>query len=181
MFSKIAIPATVLSFIVDKTADFLVDRLSKRVDDYRESKSFNLSEFSFEREFRNDLDNLSRSIQNLEAVAYQGKQLYEHSLNEIIRILNNTPTTNIYFSGNATLTINILCTPEGLRNREIIEVLPAQAINAIVQKNAIQLFEPINYQNSSSPNKDIANKFANIISRRKKELQKLREEDNDES
>lgn len=179
MFPKIAIPTTALSFIVDKTADFLVDRLSKRVDDYRESKSFNISEYSFERELRKDLDNLNRSIQNLEAVAYQGKQLYEHSLHEIIGLLNNTPATNFYFSGNATLTINISCTPEGHRNAEIIEVLPAQAINAIVQRNAFQLFEPADNQNPSSPNKDIANRFEKIISRRKKELQKLREDDDE--
>lgn len=181
MFSKIAIPPAVLSLIVDKTADFLVNRLSKRVDDYRESKSFNLSEYSFERELRRDLDSLNRSIQNLEAVAFQGKQLYERSLSEIMQLLNNTPATNFYFSGNATLTINILCTPEGLRNGEIIEVLPSQAINAIVQRSASQLFEPVDNQYSSSPDKDIANKFANIISRRKRELQKLREEDSDES
>lgn len=176
MLPKITIPKGALNFIMDKTADFFVSRLSKKVDDFQQSKSIQLSEKSFERELRKDLECLNNNIKNLEAVVYQGKQLYEMSLTEIIKQLNSIPTTNIYINGNVTLTVNFSTSKSSEDNGEI-DFLSTNKIRSIIRNNANHLFKSINSQYQSSTENNTSQIFSSIIYKRNKELQTLREED----
>ncbi len=178
MLPKISIPKAALNFIIDKTADFLVNRLSNKVDDFhQQSKSFKLSDQSFERELRKELENINNSIKNLEAVAYQGNRLYEMTLSELVNQLNSVPSTNIYIYGDVTLTLNINCASENAINDSVTELLSANKIKTLVENKAKQLFEPITPQHQLLNKNSRAFKFENIISRRNKELLRLREED----
>ncbi len=83
MIPKLQIPKVVASFIIDKTADFLVNRLSNKVDSLG-NKSIVFSNECYERDLRWNLNSLKDQIQNLEDVVYQGKRLYELSMVELI-------------------------------------------------------------------------------------------------
>lgn len=176
MISKIAISKEALKFVIDKTADFFVNRLSKKVDDFQRPKSIQLSEKSFERELRKDLERLNSNIINLEAVVYQGKQLYEMSLTEIINQLNSIPTTNIYINGDVTLTVNFCASKIAEDNGEIC-FLSTNIIRSIINNNANQLFNAINSQHQSSTKNETSLIFSSIINKRNEELQTLRKED----
>lgn len=176
MIPKIKIPKAALNFILDKTADFLVNRLSKKVDD-RETKSIQLSTDIYERELRKDLESLKDSIQNLEAVVYQGKILYETSLCELNNKFGGLFPANINVYGNVSLTVNLCYMAEGIQiNGQTISI-SEQDITDVINSKVGELFDVTENKPSINKNKLTSIKFSNIISKRSNELADKRNED----
>ena len=174
MISKIKIPKVALKFILDKTADFLVNRLSKKVDE-RESKSIQLSTDIYERELRKDLESLKDNIQNLEAVVYQGKRLYEMSLCELNDRFGRPCPTNINFYGDVSVTVNLCYIAEGIQINGQKLSISKQDIIDVLNSKVSEFFDAI--ETKPSINKLTAIKFSNIISKRNSELTDMRNED----
>lgn len=172
MISKVKIPKTALTFIIDKTADYIINRISKRVDDHQ-SKSTNLSSIEYERELRNGLSELKDKINNLEAVIYQGKRLYEMTVSQLINI--EQPNINVYGNLNINITANIYYTGTGIRINGNNTISSLKDINNIVDYNAKNLFYEYESNITSELQKKIAKEFSNIILNGQNRLFKLRQ------
>lgn len=176
MISKIKIPKEALKFLLDKTTDFLVSRLSKKVDE-KEEKSIQLSTDIYERELRKDLENLKDSVQNLEAVIYQGKRLYEMSLCELNNRFVRPYPTNINIYGDVSVTVNLCYIEEGIQiNGQKISI-SKQDIVDVLNFEASKLFEATENNSAINKNKITTGKFSSIISKRSNELIDKRNED----
>ena len=172
MISKVKIPKSALTFIIDKTADYLINRISKRVDDHK-SKSTNLSSIEYERELRSGLVELKDRINNLEAVIYQGKRLYEMSVSQLIKI--EQPNINVYGNLNINITANIYYTSTGIQINGNNIISSIKDINNIIYYNAKDLFEEYDSNIISKSEKKVAKEFEHIISNGKNKLLKLRQ------
>lgn len=172
MISKVKIPKSALTFIIDKTADYLINRISKRVDDHK-SKSTNLSSIEYERELRSGLVELKDRINNLEAVIYQGKRLYEMSVSQLIKI--EQPNINVYGNLNINITANIYYTSTGIQINGNNIISSIKDINNIIYYNAKDLFEEYESNITSKSEKKVAKEFEHIISNGKNKLLKLRQ------
>ena len=176
MISKIKIPKDALKFILDKTADFLVNRLSNKIDG-REAKSMQLSTNVYERELRKDLEVLKDSIQNLEAVVYHGKRLYEMALSEINNRFENLCSSNINVYGDVSVTVNLCYFADEIQVNGKTNCVSRKDIVDILDTKVTELFVSIENKQSIIENRTTALRFSDIISKRNNELIDKRNED----
>ncbi len=176
MIPKIKIPKAAFKFILDKTADFLVNRLSQKVNG-GESKSIQLSADVYEREIRRALEELKDSVQNLEAVVYQGKRLLEMSLCELSKKFEKSCLTNINVYGDVSITLNLCYVAGGIQIDGRTVTISNQELIDILNSKAYELFDATETESSTCKSNSTAIKFSNIISKRNEQLMEMRKED----
>lgn len=83
MFEKLLIPKKVLGFMCDKMVDFFSNLVNNRISEDSQ-KNISVTEKEFERYFRNKLQDISDKVDNLEAVVYHEKILFNKVLEKMI-------------------------------------------------------------------------------------------------
>lgn len=176
MLSKIKIPGYIAKFIKNQVIDYMRFQLIKKADTNK-SNSVQLSSDLFERELRNNICNLDKQVDNLEAVVFQGKRLFEQIIQQLSEMSKSNNSPNINIEGNVNIIINF---SSGNIQNELKGDIPKEIKN-IIDEQVNNLFEIVDSDVSGQKvllkSNKISNKMAEIIDRGQEKLKLLRQED----
>lgn len=172
MLDKIKVSKEILMLMCDKVGGFISDYYNNRINEKRE-KGTQLSTTQFERELRNNLQQLETKIDNVEAFIYQSRQLFENSIKSLSHQTDVIRIENMNFFGDVQVTIN--CNLGGIQMNGNGNVITKDFVQQIVNNEAKELFE-IEEKSVVSDSEVIENKSSikAIINRGESKLKKLR-------
>lgn len=180
MLSKVKIPKYIVKFIKKQVTDFLSFQLIKNMDANKRVQ-VQLSSDQFERELRKTVCDLDKKVDNLEAVIFQGKLLFEQTINQLTDISKSNNIPNINVEGDVNIIINLNYNSGNAQNEWKDNVILSKTIQEIIDTEADNLFEIVDSDVSDKSyfleTNKISNKMAEIISRNQEKLRILREED----
>lgn len=175
MLEKIKVSKEIIMLMCDKVASFISDYYNNRINEKREKK-VQLSTTQFERELRNDLQYLEAKMDNIEALVYQSRQLFENSIKTLSHQTDAVIIENINFFGDVQVTINYNL--GGVQINGDGNVITKHFIQQIVSNEADELFEvEEGFFIGNSPVSEDKKSIKEIISRGEKKLRKLRGDD----
>ena len=138
MFDKILVSKEIIKFMCDKVGSFICDYYNNRINEKRERKA-QLSTTQFEREFRNDLQQLEFKVDNMEALIYQSRQLFENSIKNLSDQTDFIKIENLNIFGDVCVTINYNV-GEVYINKDL-NVITGEHIRKIVNIEAEKMFQ----------------------------------------
>lgn len=172
MLGKIKVSKEIIKLMCDKVGSFISDYYNNRINEKRAQ----LSTTQFERELRNNLQHLETKIDNVEALVYQSRQLFENSIKSLSRQTDVIRIENVNFFGDVQVTINYNL--GGIQINGDGNIITKDFIQRIVNNEANKLFE-IEEKSKVSDSPVIENKSSikAIVSRGESKLKKLRGDD----